>query len=290
MTFVGKILLVIQLVLSILFVAFAGAVFSVQESWKTSHEQMEQDWKSADKAREEFAGALGRAKKANKDLQDSLTFNGNAAAKKLDDLQKKYDTTKSLYDQVSKEQDTYKTVSELEGREARFRHDEAIEQRRINESMHQKLLSLVDTNRQLSGDKFELNLVLDEFKRKHLLLFDDLKTVEAEARRKGRGLGAPPSEDVVPPPPISGKVLSARYGKGNRILYVEISLGGDDGIREGQRLTVWRSGDEKKSRTKYLGQIRVINVHPDKAVGTVTSKDKAKNGVIRKGDNVTSKL
>ena len=289
MTFVGKILVVIQLVLSVLFMAFAGAVYSVHVTWKESHDVMKQSYEDEQKTSKEFEAELNTAKKANTDLQSDLKFKSQAWTKKLDDVQKKYDTTKSLYDQVSKEQDTYKTVSELESREAQFRHDEAIEQRRINETMHQKLILLVDANRQLEGDKFQLNLVLDDFKRKHLLLFDELKTVEAEARRSGRGLGAPPSEDVVPPPPISGKVLNARYGTGNRILYVEVSLGGDDGIKEGQQLTVWRTPDAKNStRTKYLGQIRIVDVHPDKAVGTVRSK--AKNGVIRKGDNVTSKL
>ena len=50
MTFLGKIVIVVQVVLSLMFMAFAGAVFSVQTNWKTRAEglqtRLEEDGKS----------------------------------------------------------------------------------------------------------------------------------------------------------------------------------------------------------------------------------------------------
>jgi chromosome segregation ATPase len=39
MTFVGKVLVVVQVVLSLCFMAFAGAVYTVQQEWKTAHDK-----------------------------------------------------------------------------------------------------------------------------------------------------------------------------------------------------------------------------------------------------------
>src|SRR3970040_390648 len=39
MTFVGKVLVVVQVFLSLCFMAFAGAVYTVQQDWKAAHEK-----------------------------------------------------------------------------------------------------------------------------------------------------------------------------------------------------------------------------------------------------------
>ncbi|MED5448268.1 MAG: hypothetical protein VYA62_08600, partial [Planctomycetota bacterium] len=205
----------------------------------------------------------------------------NREKNRADNLQQQLNNLKTAHD-------TQRTVAQLEGDEAKFRRDEAVEQRQVNKALHGNLVESVRTNRGLEDIIFDLRLRLGEREQRHLVILDELKTARVQARRKGGGLGALPSEDITPPPPLDGKVVSSRPGIGNRILYVEVSIGGDDGIKEGQQLTVYRPGNGKSQRTKYLGQIRIIQVFADKAVGTV--QEKAKNGVITKGDNVTSKL
>ena len=46
MTFIGKMLVVVQLVLSLLFMAFAGAVFTVEQNWKQQFTDKDQDLKT----------------------------------------------------------------------------------------------------------------------------------------------------------------------------------------------------------------------------------------------------
>ena len=46
MTFIGKMLIVVQLVLSLLFMAFAGAVFTVEQNWKQQFTDKDQDLKT----------------------------------------------------------------------------------------------------------------------------------------------------------------------------------------------------------------------------------------------------
>ncbi len=288
MTFVGKMLIVLQLVLSLLFMAFAGAVSTVEKNWKQESSNIQ------DELKVEQESYTAKSKEFN-DFKNSATDDINRldtlSQKRLADFNREKNRADNLQQQLNNlktAHDTQRTVAQLEGDEAKFRRDEAVEQRQVNKALHGNLVESVRTNRGLEDIIFDLRLQLGEREQRHLVILDELKTVRLQARRKGGGLGALPSEDITPPPPLDGKVVSSRLGIGNRILYVEVSVGGDDGIKEGQQLTVYRPGNGKNQRTKYLGQIRIIQVFADKAVGTV--QEKAKNGVITKGDNVTSKL
>jgi len=288
MTFVGKMLIVLQLILSLLFMAFAGAVRTVETNWKQvtsdtrDNLKVEKDFhQSTQNSYNEFKNAT-TARLADLDTRSKKRLaDFNREKNRADNLQQQLNSLKTSHD-------TQRTVAQLEGDEAKFRRIEAVEQRQVNMGLHTNLVESVRTNRGLEDIIFDLRLQLGQREVRHLVMLDELKTARIEARRKGGGLGALPSEDIEPPPPIDGQVVSSRYGIGNRILYVEVSIGGDDGIKEGQQLTVYRPGDGNAVRTKYLGQIRIIQVFADKAVGTV--QEKAKNGVIAKGDNVTSKL
>ena len=288
MTFVGKILVVVQLVLSLLFMTFAGAVFSVEQNWKTARDDVQQELTSE---KESHAATRKDFNKLKTDSTDQIASLGDESKKwrsNYEQLKTSTDNLKQEYELKKTEEGVQRAVAKLEITESQFRLDEALEQREINKALHEKQVDLVKKNRSLEDERFTLELKLGTQEQRNLVVLDELKTTRALARRKGGGLGALPSKDVTPPPPISGKVLSARYGIGNRILYIELSIGGDDGIKEGQLLTVWRPGIAKRRQTKYLGRVRIIHVFPDKAVGTI--REKAKNGVIAKGDNVTSKL
>ena len=288
MTFVGKMLIVLQLVLSLLFMAFAGAVSTVEKNWKQESSDIQDELKVEQESHAAKSNAFNDYKNsATASIADLDTL----SKKRLSDFNREKNRADNLQQQLNNlktAHDTQRTVAQLEGDEAKFRRDEAVEQRQVNKALHGNLVESVRTNRGLEDIIFDLRLQLGEREQRHLVILDELKTVRLQARRKGGGLGALPSEDITPPPPLDGKVVSSRLGIGNRILYVEVSVGGDDGIKEGQQLTVYRPGNGKNQRTKYLGQIRIIQVFADKAVGTV--QEKAKNGVITKGDNVTSKL
>tara|TARA_B100000029_G_scaffold502648_2_gene578259 strand:+ start:87 stop:953 length:867 start_codon:yes stop_codon:yes gene_type:complete len=288
MTFIGKILVVVQVVLSLLFMAFAGAVFTVEQNWKLKFNDVSEELAVSKKDYETQFNKFNNYKTEKKQELDNLD---TLSKKRLADFDREKNRAENLQSQLNDlktQHDLQRTVAQLTGDEAKFRRDEAIEQRQVNKALHEKQLLLVRENRNLEDINFDLTLQIGQREQRHLVLLDELKTARIQARRKGGGLGALPSEDIAPPPPLDGKVVSSRYGIGNRILYVEVSIGGDDGIKEGQLLTVYRPANNSGQKTKYLGQVRIIQVFADKAVGTV--REKAKNGVISKGDNVTSKL
>jgi hypothetical protein len=78
------------------------------------------------------------------------------------------------------------------------------------------------------------------------------------------------------PPTVRGQVLEV--DQDNR---AEISLGTDDGLREGHMLEAFR-GD------KYLGRMQVLEVHPHRAVVKILKE--YQQDAIRKGDEVATRL
>jgi hypothetical protein len=78
------------------------------------------------------------------------------------------------------------------------------------------------------------------------------------------------------PPTVRGQVLAV--DQDNR---AEVSLGTDDGLREGHSLEVYR-GD------KYLGRMQVLEVHPHRAIVKILKE--YQQDAIRKGDEVATRL
>jgi hypothetical protein len=89
---------------------------------------------------------------------------------------------------------------------------------------------------------------------------------------------------VTPPPPLDGLITDYRKDPKGGMEYVEISLGSDEGLVVSNKLTAYSSDG------KFLAQIRLTQVFPDKAAGIVLKEEKAKNVTIKKGDHVTTKL
>ena len=92
------------------------------------------------------------------------------------------------------------------------------------------------------------------------------------------------AREIAPTPLVYGEVVEARRSSRTGRELIEISIGSDDGIKQGTTLFVYRTGE----RSRYLGEIIVELVRPDKAVGVVVNK--AKNGVIEAKDYVTTRL
>jgi hypothetical protein len=61
----------------------------------------------------------------------------------------------------------------------------------------------------------------------------------------------------------------------------EISLGTDDGLREGHTLEIFRGN-------RYLGRMDVLEAHAHRAVGKLEKE--MQQDVIRKGDQVQTRL
>lgn len=291
MTFVGKLLVVVQLFLSVCFMAFAGAVFSVQTNWKQQYQKVSDDLELAKKQR---ADLVAENQKAVADLENALAAEQVARQQFEADWKNSVETLRTRDEELEEattERDEAQTLARIAGEEARMRKDQSQILTKVNEELHTKLDVLSESVRDFKDELFSQERANEELASRFNQLRDELANarefiamndLEMPKDFQSGGTG------LTPPPRVHGVVEEARKGSQRNTEYVQISLGSDDGLAEGHNLFVYRPADSNNGRPKYLGTIQLVLLTPDKAVGTVVKK--AKNGIIQAGDNVTTKF
>jgi hypothetical protein len=87
---------------------------------------------------------------------------------------------------------------------------------------------------------------------------------------------------------VEGIFLETKQATPDSMSLVEISVGADDGLREGHELSIHRKGPKNGDSPSIhpLGKIQLKLVTPNRAVGIVTLKHQG--AIIKKGDSVTA--
>jgi hypothetical protein len=288
MSFIGKLLVGAQLALSIIFLGFAGAVFTAQQNWKKHAEDLTKqvaDLKSAQaQSDEEHKNYVFRMDRDLKDEQKkAATAEGQATT-----LEKQLEASEKELIAAKTQSDEQRTLAKVATEEARQRREEALAQRAVNNDL-QKLLNEKNSRvRALEDIVFNKGVEEKSLQEKHSKVLSDV--VLYQKIIAANGLSTDPKSVTglqTPPPTVDGEVKETKRGGRNGSDLVEISLGSDDGLAEGHKLSVFRPAAGER-QAKFLGEIRIVFVTPDRAVGTVVTR--AKNGIIERGDIVTSKL
>jgi hypothetical protein len=129
---------------------------------------------------------------------------------------------------------------------------------KATEDLHQtagELRNSVERNRQLTEQVSGMTSVMDA---------------------KGIDPNTPP--DAVTPT-VDGLVSRVRQVAGAQL--VEVTIGSDDGLKQGNTVEVYRGG-------RYLGRLDIVKTSPDRAVGRVDRR--FQQGSIQEGDRVATRL
>ena len=288
MNAVSKLLIVMQMVLSIVFMAFAAAVYTTSNNWKA-----------------QAAKNAGDAKN-NRDLYDQQ-FNKVA---ELKEQQKTIET-----DLKQKYEDELANAKNLEGQVAAARLDLAEERKRRAEATTEAQIATAEAEarraeadtyrrevRKLRKDKDSLvvegrskdDQILELRRRMAQATDKDKRNLATIARQFAllRQNGVDPNAQVdangqqleagrEPVELVNGVVRSTKRSRSGASEFIYISLGSDDAVAVGNRLHVYRD-------KKFVADIILREVTSDGAVGVVD--ENLRNGTIKRGDNVTSKL
>jgi len=273
MNLVGKIFVVLILVMSVVFMSFAVAVYGTHQNWKekaAAEAQRVQNLQTTLSEREAEKTKLEAELAAERDAR-------NQAVAKLEtqrgELEKERDTLVKQRDALlvkdkeavaaldTAQQNLARLTKEVEGLRGEIRttqdqrdkdFERAVE---LTDQIHQaqgEVRRLEERRIQLASQLASANLVLDR-----------------------NGLHKDMSVDGLPPQ-LRGKVLAI-----NRDNMLEISLGSDDGLHSGHTLEIFRGN-------KYLGRMEVLHATSDRAVGKIIPG--YKKGIIQKDDDVATRF
>jgi archaellum component FlaC len=287
MTFVGKVLVVVQLVLAICFMAFAGAVYTAETNWREKSKQLQAD---VEKARGDANTAVQQQQQRETEMTAQLQALEQRVALVDGQLKTASDqlnrTTQELQD-ARTAVDRQTAVANLSQEQATFRQEETQRQRERNQRLQEQINELLAKVRENEDALFARDLTIEAMQERQEEVIAQMATYRQILLANNMSLKPEDYENLVakmdPPPPVTGQVIRTEVSKTSGVEFVLISLGKDDGFEKGHELSVFRGNN-------YLGKIKLTSVYPDRAVGTVIPSSRPRNGQIQKGDNVSPKL
>jgi septal ring factor EnvC (AmiA/AmiB activator) len=272
MTLLGKILTVLILVMSVVFMAFAMLVFATHKNWREHAKDLAKQVDDMRSQRDQMNIEFGRSKDALAAEQAARRFAIAAARSKYEQvnaaLQQANTTLLELQSSNGVLTAAHRTtVTELE----RLTTEVAGLRKNIRDSqldrdnMFNQVVRLTDELNRLEGLKSDL-----EVRRSQLLA----QNSQLSAAVQAHGIDIHNIANIAPT--VDGVVT----GVSQKDL-IEISIGSDDGIKEGHQLEVFR-------KSTYLGRVVIRKTGPDRAVAEIIKE--YRRGIIRKGDRVATKL
>ncbi len=267
----GKIFVFAVMVMSVVFMSFAIAIFSSHTNWQKESERLQTELEQAVAERtakeSELTTLIDQNAASEKDREQVVKKLETALQQKnteLADLKKKREAELSNLD---------KDIAELsEAKDERDAADELVG--KLREEIHglqDKLKKSVNDGASLASElhQSESELAMTTERKKQL----EEQVANAREVLQQNGLSLKRPKIVIP---VVGGVVTAIAND-----LAEVSIGSDDGLQAGHELEVFRADE-------YLGRLRVVSVKPDRAVVRVL-KDFAR-GIVQRGDRVATRL
>jgi predicted nucleic acid-binding Zn-ribbon protein len=277
MTRLGQIFTLLLLILSVAFFVAAVAV-------NAAHKDLKSEVAALDKQKKELDSTIDGFRKASEVSKNMLAQEQVARRVSLAALQTQLDTEREknqqantqLNDLNSKNTQATQSLAQTLAELKRITSENDLLKQEIDKiitdrnGQRRTVIRLTDEINGLASKKSDLQSEIDSLR-------DQSTKYQAMAEVRGAALAAAGVTDPedVPPSDLKGVVLAVGTDQ------VEVSLGRDDGLREGHMLDIYRNGS-------YLGRIQIRTVADDKSVGKIIPA--FRKGYIQAGDKVAAKV
>jgi hypothetical protein len=274
MTLIGKILVFVIFVMSIIFMTFTMLVYSTHRNWSEVAKALDTKVKNAEQLiqektneREQLETRLAHERASRAEALAVLESTKRALQEELQQSKQKYEELFAANQQaVNIFEENRKEMSRLKDEVEKIREEIRVT-RLDRDTQLAKARDLTEKLNQGEGELRRLKERSDE-------LVSQLSRAQLVLDRNDLSIDAP--IDGMPPK-VDGVVTAVRDEN-----QIEVSIGADEGLRRGHTLEVYRQDGG------YLGRVIVIETNPDRAVTRVIPE--FRQGVIRKGDRVATRL
>jgi len=276
MNWLGKVFVVVILIMSLVFMGLALAVYATHKNWQQVSDNLNKKLQTAIADKQKLETEHNRRVE---DLEREKTIAEQQVAKldservALTDRYAQAQTEleglrQNQRDHIAAVASTQKINEGLAGEvtELRGRIRTTIEAR---DSLFKKALDATEELHKAAG---EYNTTLERNKQ----LTKQVAGKDVVMREKGIDPNTDPSSVV---PTVEGKISKIERKAGGQL--VEITIGADDGLKVGNTLEVSRGA-------KYLGRVEIIQTSPDKSVGRVDRN--FQQGQIQEDDRVATRI
>jgi len=275
MNLVGKIFAFLVLAMSLVFMAFAVAVYGTHKNWRDVVENPNTGLKAKIVAEQ----AKIKEQEEQIDVLKKQIVEGDAEKRTVLAKLESYRTTKDTElaniqaQQLELQQTNQATVAAMTAGQSnldKMTKEVEVLRKEIREAQAERDKSF-DQVVKLTDQVHQVTNEITRLKEREGQLAQQLAATRMILSK--RGISAAET-DV--PPPLRGKVLAVSTSD-----LLELSLGADDGIRAGNTLEVFRGNS-------YLGRVQVVKTESNRAVAKILPD--FKKGAIQKGDDVATQL
>ena len=267
----GPIFVFAVLIMSVVFMSFAVAIFSSHTNWKAKSEELQKEFDRVEAERKQKEAAIT---KLNEDIAASIAARDKVVAALQAALVEKNGELAKLQEKRDEK------LNELDAKvtdlaKAKLERDAAAQQivklrseiKELQQDLQDKVNRGAELAAKLHQSESELSMVSE--RRDQL----ERQVVNARQVLEENGLSLlSPRTNI---PEVDGVVTAVSDN------LVEVSIGSDDGLQKGHELEVFRAD-------QYLGRLKVVSVTPDRAVVRIL-KDYAR-GIVQRGDRVATRL
>lgn len=279
MTFVGKILVIVIMFFSLLFLGFTTVAFTTAKNWMVATKAEQAKVDDLNKKLKDAQAASDAAKKGLEDAKGQFDQEKKNLDTRLSTLQD--ENTRNLAQITAvrgqlgmAEQTASSTLAEVTAKRAQT------EQLRTMISAVEKQANEFKLHQAELNDRIrELERMLETAVKNNSDLRERVAKFSTLLQRNGLSTDISQIKGLESPPPVTGEVK--RIDATNRNM--ELTIGSDDGLVVGHELYLYRVSP----RPEYLGKVAVVAVDPDQSVAKVIGKTYL-GKKIKEGDIVSS--
>ncbi len=284
MTVLGKILVGLNFVFSLVAASLFVMSYAARTNWKNSYDKLDSEYKVAAASAEAYAKEAAEARRANEEKVRISQEQLAASTKELTLQKQQLLQCQSNLAATSENLRQAKLAIDSGNAQKKLLSDDSKRQEAAIIAKDAEINKLLAIGNDLKKDKVSADIARDGFKEMAEGLEKRVRELEVVVK-KAKATGVVPASSTVAasdnPPPEDIEGFVKRDGDATGL--VLISLGSDAGILKGHTLEVFRLSPQ----AKYLGRIKIIEARPYESVGQIIGKPA---GPILKDDRVASKL
>jgi hypothetical protein len=275
MNWLGKVFVVVILIMSLVFMGLAMAVYATHKNWQQVSTDLNNKLTAARSENTRLQAEhnrkveeLERENTAREQQAVKLEAERVALADRLAQIQTERDTlVQSQRDHIAAVASTQKINEGLAGEVTGLRGQIKTAQQ-ARDLLFKEALTATEELHEKAG---EYNAARERSEQ----LTKQVAGMTVVMREKNIDPATPPGSVV---PNVEGLISKVEQKAGSQL--VEVTIGADDGLKAGHLLEVSRGA-------KYLGRVEIIETSPDKSVGRVDRQ--FQTGAIQEGDHVRTR-
>jgi hypothetical protein len=284
MTVLGKILAIVNLVLSLAVGAFIAMTYVGRTNWHAAYESKAKQAEVSEKDARAFQSEMKKVQGEKAQLVDQLAKSKDAANKEKQDLNAQVADHSDKLKQAREEIAKHVAAQDAAGQELKRRAGEVDHFRTLVATRDEQLRRWEKQVQDMRAAMMEakINYDAERGRNERLLQENERLTKDNQQIRQVASSTSLRTEAPKKNPPaeeVGGRITRTDPQSG----LVTINVGSDAGLIKGNTLDVFRL----KPDPAYLGTIRILAVRPNEAVGQPIG---LRPGVIKEGDQVSSNV